>query len=113
MNQKEKLSAAIKTEREKLGLTQMQLANKIGVALSTIADIENCKANPRFDTLCQIFSSLHLPLADIFTETEPSILTTLNHDLNRYSAEDLDKTCEILDALLKSARKSKDAAKKT
>lgn len=113
MNQKEKLSAAIKAEREKLGLTQMQLANKIGVALRTVADIENCKANPRFDTLCQIFNNLNLPLADIFSETEPSLRTTLHRDLNRYSAEELDKSCEILETLLESIRKNKDADKKS
>ena len=54
MEHKVKLGIAVKAARQKLGLTQIELADRVGVSLRTITDMETYQANPQFDTLYQV-----------------------------------------------------------
>jgi len=60
-NQKE-MAHKITVEREKLGLTQSQLARKAKVSLSLVSRIESGKANPPVLDLCRIAKVLDLAL---------------------------------------------------
>ena len=55
------LANAIRVKRRKLGLSQEQLAERIGVRQRTLSDIENAKS-ARLDTLLRILAVLDLEL---------------------------------------------------
>ncbi len=55
------LSNTIRARRRKLGLSQEQLATKIGVRQGTLSDIENARS-ARLDTLLRILAVLDLEL---------------------------------------------------
>lgn len=52
---------AIRERRRKLGLTQVQLAEKVGVRQRTISDIESAGA-ARLETLLRAFGALDLEI---------------------------------------------------
>ncbi len=55
------LANSIRVRRRKLGLSQEQLAAKIGVRQKTLSDIENARS-ARLDTLLRILAVLNLEL---------------------------------------------------
>ena len=55
------LANSIRVRRRKLGLSQVQLAAKIGVRQKTLSDIENARS-ARLDTLLKILAELDLEL---------------------------------------------------
>jgi y4mF family transcriptional regulator len=57
---REEISAAIKTRRRLLNLTQRQLAEKIGTTYQRIAEIENGKTNVNIDRLIEIAEMIGL-----------------------------------------------------
>ncbi len=64
------LANSIRVRRRKLGLSQEQLAAKIGVRQKTLSDIENARS-ARFDTLLRILAVLNLELV-VRTRTKSS-----------------------------------------
>ncbi len=52
------LGERLKEERQKVGLTQEQLADKIGTKKSYISRVENGHADIQFSTLLKIFQGL-------------------------------------------------------
>ena len=98
MDQKIKLGDAVKRERDRRGMTQMQLADATGVSLRTITDVESYEANPRFDTLCQLIQYLRIPVHEIFySDKEPRIVyQILCNELSQYSEDDLKIAREVL-----------------
>jgi len=55
------LGNSIREQRRKLGLTQEQLAEKVGVRQRTISDVESAGA-ARIDTLLRMLGALELEL---------------------------------------------------
>ena len=51
MGSQEKLGKNVKKAREKLGLTQEELAEKVGIHVSYVSRIERGKVNPSYDIL--------------------------------------------------------------
>lgn len=64
------LANYIRAKRRKLGLSQEQLAAKIGVRQKTLSDIENARS-ARLDTLMRILAILDLELV-VRTRTKSS-----------------------------------------
>ena len=58
----------IKKTREKAGLTQQQLADKLGITQSAIAKFENDKTNIKHVTLEKIANALNVSLTDLMPE---------------------------------------------
>lgn len=58
----------IKKTREKAGLTQQQLADKLGITQSAIAKFENDKTNIKPVTLKKIANALNVSLTDLMPE---------------------------------------------
>lgn len=56
----------LKNEREKLGLTQAELANMLGVARTTYTNIELGLKNPSFDLALKIKKELKVKDDNIF-----------------------------------------------
>ena len=63
-----RLSRAVKAERERLQLTQQQLADRAGVSYATVRKIEGEEIHhPGFFTIADIARVLDLPLEDLAT----------------------------------------------
>ena len=56
----------IKERREELGITQQELADKIGVSLSWIRKIENHKVKPSIQLMVRVSVALDCRVDDLF-----------------------------------------------
>ncbi|MGZ4106890.1 MAG: helix-turn-helix domain-containing protein [Tumebacillaceae bacterium] len=65
-----KLIASIAAQRNKLGLTQRQLAEKAGIKQSALARFESGSVQPRIGTILKIAKALNLRLTIHLTEEE-------------------------------------------
>ncbi|MDO4275051.1 MAG: helix-turn-helix domain-containing protein [Eubacteriales bacterium] len=104
MNYIKTLGDLVKAGRIQMGLTQSELAHEMGLALRTVADIENYDANPRFDTLCTIID--YMNLQDIFhaedSESKKStLLAVINQELSYFTEEDLAVAVKVIEGLRK------------
>ncbi|CCK99423.1 TPA: helix-turn-helix transcriptional regulator [Clostridioides difficile] len=64
-----KLGDKLKSIRDKLGLTQAEMADKLNLKRSTYANYESNKREPNSETLNQICDILGIGFLDIFSET--------------------------------------------
>lgn len=59
----------VRSERRRQHLTQKQLAERLHMNARTIIDLENCKSNPKFETVALIAKELNISLdAAIFPD---------------------------------------------
>ena len=74
----------IKAIREKLGLTQADLAHEAGIRIATLSELENGKANSRLSTLESVAEVLNVGVLDLFVAEgdEPTIFD-LAHDISK------------------------------
>lgn len=63
----ESMGCRIKEIRQRKGMTQLDLAYKIGMEKSNLSVIENGKSNPQILTLVKIASAMEVHLSDIFS----------------------------------------------
>ena len=61
------IGAKIKKLREKRHMTQGRLAEKAGIAQSTLSYIENGKKKPQFDTLSSICKGLEISIFELLS----------------------------------------------
>ena len=64
------MGRVLRKARENKSITQEALAEKIGVSVCTIGDIENGHRNPTFDTLYRLIQLLDIP-ADLIFRSDP------------------------------------------
>lgn len=60
------LGDTVKTARKRLGLTQLQVANMIGIDQRTVLNIENYVANPKMNVLFPLIRILRIDAREIF-----------------------------------------------
>lgn len=60
----------IKAARKKTGMTQAQLAEKLGISYVGVSQWENDLRNPKLDTLQRIASALGVPVQDLISDWE-------------------------------------------
>lgn len=65
---RQRLGDAVKEARTDRELSQNTLAERSHVSLRTISDIENYKANPRFDSLCSLASYLNISIDAVIND---------------------------------------------
>jgi predicted transcriptional regulator len=75
------LLSNIKIFRERLGLTQRQLAEKVGIGQPYIAKIESGKQNPSYDIVAKIFAILNMELQN--RDEHPLIVKTVATPIDR------------------------------
>ena len=75
MTDKLGIGSKIRYERQKAGLTQAQLAKKIGVSESRISQYERGLENPRVCTLLKIADAIGVPYSNWGTEAHPKSLS--------------------------------------
>lgn len=56
----------VRHHRERVGLTQAELADQIGKSLETVGGIERGKTAPSFDTLSDLSNVLGVPVREFF-----------------------------------------------
>jgi transcriptional regulator with XRE-family HTH domain len=56
----------VRHHRERVGLTQAELADRIGKALETVGSIERGKSAPSFETLNDLSEALGVPVREFF-----------------------------------------------
>jgi len=62
----------IKPIRNKLGITQKELADKVQIAQSYLSEIETGKANPSFQIIQRIALKLGVSMIDLLKENDNS-----------------------------------------
>lgn len=60
------VGALVRHHRERAGLTQTDLAERINKSLETISGVERGKTAPSFDTLSDLSVALGVPVRDFF-----------------------------------------------
>lgn len=79
----------VRKEREARGLTQKQLAAKLGMSHRTVMQAEICRSNPKFETVVLLAQELDISLdALIFPETtSPNTLPKCVYDYFKNKTE--------------------------
>ncbi|MBR1820958.1 MAG: helix-turn-helix domain-containing protein [Clostridia bacterium] len=68
------LGDTVRFYRNKLGLTQLQLVDRIHIEKRTILNIENYKANPKMEILYPLIRELQInPISIFYPENDASI----------------------------------------
>ena len=62
----------IRQLRQRAGLSQTELARRIGCLQSTLSDIETGKTDPKQTRLEAIAGALNVPVSQLFDEPSPS-----------------------------------------
>ena len=71
------LGTVIRKAREEQGMSQASLAEKLGIDVRTIINIENFRGNPKFEVLYPLVTTLRIPPTVSFT-LKPSPWATVN-----------------------------------
>ena len=61
----------IKKLRKEQGITQKELANRLGLAPQNIAQWETGKRNPKFETLQKLAAALNIDISNFIDYSEP------------------------------------------
>lgn len=99
-----RIGERIKQSREKLGLTQDQFAEKIGLTTNYISTIERGAAFPRYDKLIRIINGLETSadaiFCDVIVHSTKYRTTRLSEDLDQLSPKDKQRILETLEFLI-------------
>jgi transcriptional regulator with XRE-family HTH domain len=63
----DQISAILRRLRREAGMTLQELADRCGLASSTLSKIENGQMSPTYDTLLRVAGGLGLDMAELFT----------------------------------------------
>ncbi len=66
----EDIGTRIREERERVGISQRELARRIGLSASMISQLESGQSKPSVSTLYAIVTELGVSLDDVFRGTE-------------------------------------------
>lgn len=70
MDLKEMIGSRIQEIRNKKGITQDQLSEKVGISSKYLSSIERGKENPTLNTILKLSRSLDVKLDEFFTHLE-------------------------------------------
>lgn len=106
------LGARIQKSRKKNGLTQEDMADRMGCSLTYISKLENGKATFNMDRLFQIGNALECDVGELLSGTNKESPHYLESEwetmFKQLSAEDKELICAFMQTMLK--RREKDAA---
>ena len=105
MNVKAALGARIKNLRRKLGYTQEQFAEAIGVAPRHVSRIENGVNSPSIDTLAKIADILQVDIKELFyflyMESEKYLKDDIGLILDKLNLEELKLAHKLLNEIFR------------
>ncbi len=103
------LGDAVKVARDKAGLTQNELAARLGIDERTILNIENYRGNPRLEVLYPLVRELKIDPNLIFFSELHSPKSLMQHQFQVQASQCSDeeaaalhKICETILAVLRS-----------
>ena len=106
------LGTVIRNAREEQGMTQALLAEKLGIDVRTIINIENFRGNPKFEVLYPLITTLKIPADQIFypnSDTTGSAKCQLLWELQNCTEEEAEALLPLIEymlTLLKNYRKN-------
>lgn len=113
-------ASRLRQAREQSGLTQQDLAEKLGVTKSAIGNYENGVSSPKWDVLLKIFDVLHVEPNFLYQDSfspdsaEPVLLTpqqsALLSSFDQLNEEGQQKAVDYVEDLVLTGRYKKCAA---
>ena len=101
------LGCAVKRARTDLKLTQEQTAERSGVDIRTIINIEKFRGNPKLENLYPLVNALYIDAREIFDDAEGSIspeVRYLHSLVNECSQEEATMLIPIFESILATVR---------
>lgn len=99
----------IRKHRNRLGMTQETLAEKINVSIPHISRMENGSAKPSLQTLVDICNALDIPIDNLMQDSIPAAKrcasSRLDEVLASCSAEEMDMIADVAEVILRNMRK--------
>ena len=109
-----RIGERIKQCREKLGLTQDQFAERLGLTTNYISTVERGASFPRCEKLIAIINGLETSadaiFCDVITHTSEYRSGILSEELKELPAEEQQRILEIVELMIKQAKKKMDSA---
>ena len=107
-----RIGERIKQCREKLGLTQDQFAERLGLTTNYISTVERGASFPRCEKLIAIINGLETSadaiFCDVITHTSECRSGILSEELKELPAEEQQRILEIVELMIKQAKKKMD-----
>lgn len=98
----------IKEYRERLGLTQEQFAEKIGVATNYVSTLERGGAFPRYERLIALLNGLEVSadaiLCDVLEYAHPQRASLLSEELATLPPTTQKRILEMVELMIKQAK---------
>lgn len=102
----------VKKYRAKRGITRQILANKSGISLRYLAQLESGKANPTISILKNISYSLNMTLSDMFfTYNNETAIGMYDSRLMKFSSEQKKKVLSLIENIDRENRSKKNKNK--
>ena len=73
-NTYERLAFSVRTARKRENITQAELAERLKMSIRTIQGIENCKGNPKFETIILLCRELNVSLDAVLYPDIPAAI---------------------------------------
>jgi len=99
------ISAALRRERGKAGLSLSELAKRAGVAKSTLSQLESGGGNPSIETLWALSVALDVPFAALVQPARPHVRLVRAGEGPRFSADRADYLATVLSTCPPNARR--------
>lgn len=103
----QQLADAIKKARLELGLTQEQVAEKIGTDVRTIINMEQSRGNPKLETLFPLIRALKMDAREIFDVAAKLDAPSIRHLrllVDECSEEEATTLLPVIEAVLTALR---------
>ena len=106
-----RIGKRIKECREKLGLTQDQFAEKIGLSVNYISTVERGGSFPRYEKLIKIINGLEVSADAIFCDVISGSVEYKENEVSRrlsgLPTEEQNRILEMLDLMIQQAESNK------
>jgi len=92
------IAAALRRERERVGISLAELARRAGLAKSTLSQLENGTGNPSIETLWSLGVALGVPFSRLVEPPAPAVRIIRAADKPRLRSDQADVTGSLLAA---------------
>ena len=106
----QKLATAVKKARTEQGLTQQQVADMADCNARTVLKIENCRGNPKMETIFSLFRVLKIDPREIFSpemERQSPAIWQLRYAVADCSEHEAAALIPVIESVLKAIRASR------
>lgn len=105
----ESIGKRIRKNRDRLGMTQETLAERVNVSIPHISRMENGSAKPSLQTLVDICNVLGITIDELMCDSLPAVqrenIGLLTEVLAGCSKDELDMITDVVSAILQNLRK--------